>query len=204
MHALLQSNSHKRSLSYIHNMRGKLLLVLLCLARLPNLSQTTLDELFLGININDTTLYDQLAKNKHVVLSTDKNTFYSDNLILGQYKGTANLYSFADSVHFQVWSVLNFGAANNEGKYDLAKLKSGIQLKLFIYHSQKTTLDSNYTILKEKITEAIKNKNPDWTNQEGAREGIFFLTDNTHPILSIGKDMRRYPYLVLAIDSFSE
>lgn len=162
-------------------------------------SKVTLDDFFLYININDSTLYDNLSKNKSITLLTDRSNFVEDGLIEAKYNPKNTIYSFADSIYLKIWSTLTFLSPDSQGKY--SDIQSGRQIKLFVYHSQKSTLDSNYNILNQKITIAIKTKYPNWTNHKGAREGVYFLTDKSTPILSIYKGLRQRSHLVVEVDN---
>jgi hypothetical protein len=167
-----------------------------------NSSKPSLSEIFLDIDITDTSLYDKLSRNKHLVLFTDKNTYNQDGLIKAKYKSNTKLYTFADSIHIKIWRTLSFTSPDNQGKY--SNIKSGHEIKLFIYSSSKSSIDTNYINLKRNILDAIQKEYPNWLNHEGASEGVYFLTDGMYPFVSIYRDMRKTPHIVIEMNSVQE
>jgi len=165
--------------------------------------QNPLDKFFLGIKLNSYDTYEQLSKDNNLKITSTKLDFSEDNKLEAKYLGKTKTYLNYDSLYIRLQTTLDFGKFDSLGKLDRSKLKAGKELVIIDYINDNNILNAEYDRILSLIQTEIVRQYPNWTNHIGARKGVFFLTNEIHPMITIGKNsFAKYHHIRVTIESY--
>ena len=178
------------------------IIILLLFVSFSN-NQHHLDKFFLGIKLNSNDTYEQLSRDNNFKLISAKEDYAEDNKLEAKYLGKSKTYLNCDSLYIRLQTTLDFGKFDTLGKLDGSKLKAGKELVIIDYINDINKLNAEYSRLLNLMQKEIIRQYPNWTNHKGASSGVFFLTKEIHPMISIGKNsFSKYPHIRVTIEDF--
>jgi len=145
------------------------------------------NDLFLGLSLDQDSDYDKVRNGNFKLYSTSKE-YADDRTIRAKFIGKSQLYAFADSVHIKVWPSNSYGQLK-DGQW--TDIKPGKELIVTVYVNDSSTVRLQYDKLKTLVPQLLLHENPAWKNHMGARPGIYFISEQSAESITIGKDLRK-------------
>lgn len=159
-----------------------------------------LKSIFLDIDYSNkiTKLFDDIGNNPKFKLMTSRESFLRTADFQAKYLSKKGIQIDCDSVICHVYS------CDDVSTFFKPEAKNCKVVKINYYFTTSRMMETNFSKLDSLVNATVLAAYPDWKNRDGAAKGVYFLTANFYPFITIDKHLTSENYLSISYNAYDK